>query len=440
MSGKIKKLIKKIIPRFLISWYHLGMAYFAAFIYGFPAKKMVIIGVVGTRGKTTTANFLWAGLTAAGCKTGLTGTANIRIGKKEMMNQFHMTMPGRFALQKILHQMEKEGCKFAVVETPSEGVEQWRHKGIDYDVAVLTTLYPEYLAAHQWSYEQCKKMHLKIFSELENQKRKRISGQSVPKIIVINNDSQDREMFLQCSADKFITYAIKSPADFMVENIQSRSNGVSFTVEKDLYELKILGEFNVYNALAALSALVALGIDKKAIKEGLAQLQSIPGRMEKINKGQNFLVLVDYAHDAVSIGALLTAAQNMKEERSNKIIILLGAEGGGRDKKKRPVMGELVAKKADYVVVSNVDPYDDEPAEIIEDIANATEKFGKIRGTDLFAIEDRKEGIKKALSLAKKGDVVLITGKGAEQSMVLKNGSIKWDDREVVGELLDLEK
>lgn len=432
----IKKIIKKIIPYFLLSWYHLFSAYLAALLYGFPAKKMVIIGVVGTRGKTTTANFLWAGLTAAGHKTGLTSTANIRIGEKETMNYFHMTMPGRFVLQKILNQMRKAGCQFVIVETPSEGIEQWRHKGIDYDATVLTTLYPEYLATHKWSYDRCKDMNVKIFSELNKQKRKIINKKEIPKIIIVNNDSQNKEIFLNCQADKILTYAIKEQADFMARNIYAFKDGVKFFVGKNDYEINIPGEFNVYNALAAIATLNAFGIDKKTIKRGFKNLENIPGRMEKINKGQNFLIIIDYAHDAVSIEALLNAAQNMKISESNKIIILLGAEGGGRDKKKRPIMGELAAEKTDYIIVSNVDPYDDDPKEIIEDIAVAAEKAGKIRNQNLFTIEDRKDGIEKAISLAQKGDIVLITGKGSEQSMIIGSKKIPWNEVEIVKSFL----
>jgi len=434
----MKKLIKKLVPGFLFDIYHLFLAYFGAFLYGWPSKKMVVIGVLGTRGKTTTADFIWSCLQASGKKAGLTGTANIRIGNQETLNPYHMTMPGRFILQKILRQMVKSGCEYAVIETPSEGVEQSRHKGIIYDVAVLTTLYPEYAEAHHWSWERTLAMHQKVFADLGKQYRKKINGREIPKIIVVQSDNALKDDFLKFNADKKITYGISKKADFEAKYIESLDEGISFEVNGEKYELSLAGGFNVLNALAAVAAATALGIPNETIKKGLLNLKKVAGRLEQISVGQTFHAIVDYAHDSVSLEAALKAAKEIGKN-SSKIILLLGAEGGGRDKKKRPIMGEVAAKLADYVVVSNVDPYDDDPIEIIEDIAAAAEKAGKKRNVDLFTIADRREGIRHALKLAKTHDVVLITGKGAEQSLIIKGKSYPWDDREVVRqELLNI--
>src|SRR3989344_4572490 len=159
----LKKFLKKLTPRFILRVYHFALAYLGALVYGFPSRRMVVIGIVGTRGKTSAANLIWACLSSAGYKAGLTGTANIRVGSEERMNPYHMTMPGRFTLQKLLREMADAGCAFAVVETPSEGVEQFRHKGIAYDAAVMLNMYPEYLEGHGWDYERCKDMHEVIF-------------------------------------------------------------------------------------------------------------------------------------------------------------------------------------------------------------------------------------------------------------------------------------
>ena len=427
----MKKIIKFFTPRFLISFYHWFLAYLGALIYGFPSRKMVVIGVIGTRGKTSTANFIWSVLNAAGEKAGMTGTANLRIGKEEQLNKYHMTMPGRFFIQNFLRKMVQAGCRYAIIETPSEGVEQWRHKGIFYDIAVLTTLYPEYLAVHDWDFERCKKMHLKVFEELHCQPRKTINGKEIPKVIVVNSDNEDRELFLKPPADKKITYGLKAGADFTAVSVKTENGAVSFEVNGEKYELGTKGSFNVSNALAAIAVANSLGIDEKFIKEGLKSLSLVPGRMEKIDEGQNFDVFVDYAHDGPSMTAALNAVQEIKNPET-KIILILGAEGGGRDKKKRPVMGKLAAEKSDYVIVTNTDPYDDDPMEIINDIADAAETAGKIKNKDLFSISDRREGIRKALKLAKNGDIVIITGKGAEQSMIVGSDKISWDDREAV--------
>lgn len=426
----IKKIIKIFVPDFLISFYHLILAYLGAFIYGFPSRKMVIIGVLGTRGKTTTANFIWSILNASGEKAGLTGTANFRVGDEEMINEYHMTMPGRFILQKLLNRMLQAGCRYAIIETPSEGVEQWRHKGIFYDIAVLTTLYPEYMAAHKWDYERCKKMHLKIFEELHKQPRKIINSQKIPKIIVVNSDNEDKNLFLKQTADKKTTYGLNAGTDITASSVKTDNESVSFECQGDKYELATKGSFNVINALGAIAVAEALGISKEYIKKGLLNLSLVPGRMEKIEAGQNFKVFVDYAHDGPSMTAALNAVWEMKKSGS-KIIVVVGAEGGGRDKTKRPVIGKIAAEKSDYIVVTNVDPYYDDQYEIMDDIAKVAEKAGKIRRESLFTIADRREGIRQAFKLAKKGDMVLITGKGAEQSMIVGSEKIPWDDRRV---------
>ncbi|HUX35700.1 MAG TPA: UDP-N-acetylmuramyl-tripeptide synthetase [Candidatus Paceibacterota bacterium] len=427
----MKKIIKSLAPHFLISFYHWFLAYLGAFVYGFPSKKMVVIGVMGTRGKTSTANFIWSILNAAGEKAGLTGTANIRVGAEEQLNIYHMTMPGRFFLQRFLKKMADAGCKYAIIETPSEGVEQFRHKGIFYDVAVLTTLYPEYLAVHNWDFERCKKMHLKVFEELNGQPRKIVDGKKIPKIIVVDSDNDDKDLFLKPPADKKITYGLKAGSDLTATSVKAENGIISFEVNGEKYELGTKGSFNVSNALGAIAVGSALGIDKEYIKKGLKDLSLVPGRMEKIDEGQNFDVFVDYAHDGPSMAAALKAVEEIKKPGA-KTTVILGAEGGGRDKKKRPVMGKLAGEKSDYVVVTDTDPYDDDPMEIINDIAAAAEAAGKSRNKNLFAIPERREGIRKALNLAEAGDIVLITGKGAEQSMIIGGKTSKWDDRDVV--------
>jgi UDP-N-acetylmuramoyl-L-alanyl-D-glutamate--2,6-diaminopimelate ligase len=430
----IKKIIKKITPKFFLSFYHFALAYIGAFLYGFPSRRMVIIGVVGTRGKTTVGNLLWGCLTAAGYKVGLTGTANIRIGNFEEMNPFHMTMPGRFALQKYLKKMADEGCQFAIVETPSEGVEQSRHKGIFYDVAVLTNLYPEYLAVHNWDFERCKEMDEVIFKTLITQPKKILNNDPAKKIIVVNADLAEKEMFLRHAADIKVTYGIEKSADIHAENIKTEGLRSSFTIEGLPYKLGIIGSYNVQNALAAIATCFALHIKPEFIQKGI-QMHSIPGRMEEINEGQSFFTFVDYAHDAVSLESALKSLCEEKK-KTQKLIVVFGGQGGGRDVKKLPIMGEVSAQLADTVIITTDDPFDDDPAVIAEKISAGAEKNKKIKGESLFLIPDRREAIQKALSMASDGDIVLITGKGAEQSMVVKGKKIPWDDRKITREEL----
>jgi len=430
----MKKIIKKLVPKNFLLFYHYIVARLATVYYNSPSRKMIIIGVTGTKGKTSTINFIWSSLMAGGYKTGIISTANIRIGDKEFLNKYHMTMPGRFTIQKLMAQMVKEGCTHCVVETTSEGIQQHRHVGVYYDIAVFTNLSPEHLESHGGSFEKYKQMKGKMFQTLFTS-QKIINGEKINKIIIVNSDDPAHDFFLNFKADKKITFGQIDKADFIAENIKETASGVEFSIGKDVFKIGILGKFNVYNALPAIIISRLFNIDERTIAQGLLNLKSIPGRMEKIEEGQKFTVLVDYAHEKESITNVLTTANAMKNSGA-KSIILLGAEGGGRDKAKRPIMGEISAKLADYVVISNVDPYEDEPKKILEDIATAAEKFGKTRNTNLFVIEDRKDGIKKALSIAHPGDVVLITGKGAEQSIVIGGIRSSWDDRLVVrGEL-----
>ncbi len=266
-------------------------------------------------------------------------------------------------------------------------------------------------------------------------KHKTNGGREIKKLIIANNDSPHKDYFLGFKADKKITFGFNGGADYVAENIKADIDGVNFEVGSERYRLNIAGIFNVYNALPAVIVSKEAGLSADAIQKGLADLKLIPGRMELIAEGQDFTVIVDYAHEKESMKALLETAAAMKSPVS-RIIVLLGAEGGGRDKAKRPVMGELAAEMADVVIVSNVDPYDDDPKQILEDIAVAAERSGKSRGTDLFVIEDRRLGIRRALELARSGDIVLITGKGAEQSMIIKGHRTRWDDREVTREEL----
>ncbi|MDP2945884.1 MAG: UDP-N-acetylmuramoyl-L-alanyl-D-glutamate--2,6-diaminopimelate ligase [bacterium] len=437
----IKSKIKKLIPEWLISFYHFCLAVLAAFYYGFPSKKMIVIGVTGTKGKTSAVNFIWSVLNAAGFKTGFIGTANIRIGDIEMLNKYHMTMPGRFILQGLLKKMLKAGCKYCIVETTSEGIKQWRHYGIFYDIAIFTNLSPEHLQSHGGSFEKYKAAKGKMFTALAHSGHKIINGKKIEKIIIANCDNSHKDYYLGFQADKKITYGVNG-GDFMAGQIKNTSQGLEFFVNNNHYRINILGNFNVYNALPAIIIGLLAGISFNKIQEGLKNLKIIPGRMEKIDEGQNFLVFVDYAHEKESMTAVLDTAKDLVSNegglsaQAGRIIVLLGAQGGGRDKAKRPALGEISAKKADFVVISNDDPYEDDPKEICEDIAVAAEKFGKIRNKNLFVIEDRREGIRKALSLANKNDVVLITGKGAEQSMIVGDKHLPWDDRIVVREEL----
>lgn len=435
----MRNSLRQALPEKLVSSYHYLVAVAATLYYGFPSKKMVVIGVTGTKGKTSTINFIWSCLMAGGHKTGIISTANIRIGTTEFLNPYHMTMPGRFTLQRLMAEMAREGCTFCIVETTSQGILQHRHNGIDYDIAVFTNLSPEHLEAHGGSFEAYKQTKAKMFAALSSPV-KVIGGKRIEKVSIVNADSEHSQYYLRFKADKKITFALHTTADYVADTIQETNTGVSFRVAGVPFTISVLGAFNVYNALPAIIISRFVGVSDSLIAQGLAGLATIPGRMEIIDEGQPFTVIVDYAHERVSMTNVLETARHMKKAKEQKTIVVLGAEGGGRDKAKRPIMGQLAATLAEYVVVTTVDPYEDDPKQILEDIATSAEENGKVRGENLFVIEDRRIGIRKALSLAAAHDIVVVTGKGAEQSMIIKGQQIAWDDRQVVREELKLRR
>ncbi|MDQ1282072.1 MAG: UDP-N-acetylmuramoyl-L-alanyl-D-glutamate--2, 6-diaminopimelate ligase [Patescibacteria group bacterium] len=429
MLEKILRFIEKFIPKKLYKLgqpvYHFLLSILGVIIYRFPARKMIMIGVTGTKGKTSTVNFIHSVLSETGQKVGLISTANIKVGEKDFPNKYHMSMPGRFILQKYLREMKNAGCKYVVLEVTSEGIKQWRHLGLFLDVAVFTNLSPEHLASHGGSFEKYRATKMRIFSKNIFNKLK---------LIVVNADDENSNHFLEVSKNKIekLNYSLGR-----ISNFQEDSSGVSFEFEKENYKLNILGKFNIYNALPAILLGKKYNLNTSQIKEGLLKLNLIPGRMELIEEGQDFKVIVDYAHEKLSMNSLLDSAENLKKNSiGNKVIIVLGGDGGGRDEQRLYDMGEAVGKKADIVIVSDSDPYFDDELILAEKIANEAEKFGKKRDEDLFIIIDRNEAIKKAVSIAKEGDVVLLATRGSLNTMDIKGKKVPSDDRIMVREAI----
>lgn len=443
---KILVLIKKIIPKSLFKMispgYHKTLSYMARFFYGNPSNKIIIIGVTGTNGKSTTVHLAAKILEARGDRTGEASTVFFKVGGKVWLNDKKMTMLGRFALQKLLKDMVDDGCKYAVIETSSEGIRQFRHLGINYDVAVFTNLTPEHIESHG-GFENYKKAKLELFRHLAKSKSKKINGRKIEKIIIANLDDPHSGDFLNFDVDKKIGFTffgdgndIKADEVIKAENKEVSGEGSSFDIKGNKIDLKLPGEFNIYNALAGIAVGQGLGFGISEIKKELEKIDGMEGRMELIKGGQKFTIVVDYAPEPESLRHSYKAVLNLKKA-GGKIIHVLGSCGGGRDVARRPILGELAGKKADYVIVTNEDPYDDDPMEIINDVAYGAIKNGKEMDKNLFKILDRRKAIRKALTLARDNDLILITGKGSEQAMCVARGEkIPWDDRRVVREEL----
>jgi len=425
----MKELLKRLAGKKLLSFYHYLKASAAAFLYGYPSEQMLVVGVTGTKGKSTTANFLWAGLTGVGLKTGMIGTANIKIGSSEFLNTYRMTMPSPFVIQRTLRKMFNMGCQAVVVETTSQGIMQFREKGINYDILIFTNLTPEHIESHG-SFENYRAAKQKIFKNLNASPRKALKNLGkIPKVIIVNADSPEAQNFLKFPADKKLTYGFKNDVNVRATDVKENRDGVHFNWNGRGIDLKTLGAFNVYNVLPVLAVGEILNFDLDRLIKGIEGLSIVPGRMEILER-EPFYVIIDYAHEPASMRQALTAVRKIISS-GRRIVVLMGAMGGDRDKQKRPTLGSIGAQLADYVVISNEDPVDEDPMKIISEIASGALKKGKIDGENLFRIKDRREGIIKCLKLARPGDAVIITGKGSEQSILVGSKRIPWDDRAV---------
>ena len=417
MIPSIQGKLRKIIPSFLLSWYHFGLAFLSALIYSFSSKKLKVIGVTGTKGKSTVVELAGVILENAGYKVASVSSIKFKIDKKEWPNKLKMTMPGRFKLQGFLRKAVKAGCQYAILEVTSEGILQHRQKFIDFDIALFTNLSPEHIERHG-SFEKYRQAKGKLFQATKN-------------IHVINIDDENAEYFLQFPAKKKYTYGLNK-GDINNKDLQ--------------LNLQLIGNFNIYNALAAICAGMSQGVNLETSKKALEKVREIPGRMETVIE-KPFKVIVDYAHTPDSLEKVYqTLKTNNYKLKTARMICVLGACGGGRDKWKRPKMGEIAAKYCDKIILTDEDPYDENPMEIIKQVAEGAFREISVnprryprKSASIYKILDRKEAIKKALEMAKEGDTVIITGKGCEPWMCLANGKkIPWDDKKIVREAYNL--
>lgn len=437
MLKQLKKFVRDCIKAVggegVFIFYHKILAYVAANIFGNPSKKMLVVAVTGTKGKTSTLNFLWHVLTSGGYKVGLISTANIKIGEREILNWYHMTMPGRFLLQRFLWMMKRERCDIVLVEATSEGIKMNRHVGLYYDVAVLTNLFPEHLKSHNNSFEEYKAAKGILFKNLMKLPKKRWNGLDLPKLSIVNGDDKNADYFLDFPADKKYSFGssetvdTRNIVDFKFSNIVESAFGVKFSFEDTDYELSLPGKFNIYNAMPAILLAKNLEVPINKIEEGLKNCTNIPGRMEKIDEGQNFVTVVDYAHEAVSMENAIRALLPLKKSSENKLIVVFGGDGGGREP--RTEMVRVVSKLADVGIITLSDPFDTDPQTINNFLMGKAVEFGMEQDRNIFETIDRRVAIRKALQLAAEGDVVLFACKGAEQTIVFKDRVEPWDDR-----------
>lgn len=447
MIKKIKKILKKIFPSWLINWYHYFLVFLAAVYYGFPSRKLIIIGITGTKGKTTVAELLNAFLESFGKKTAMINSLRFKIDNQSWVNDSKMTMPGRFFIQRFLWQALNKGCYYVILEATSEGLKQFRHKFINFDVAVFLNLQPEHLEAHNNSMDAYCSAKEKLFAAIEKPHKNIPLNHQIGKIdcyikkkMIVNIDDEYSERFLKYRADEKIGFAIEKDKKeginvlFKPTSYQLSTEGIDFVLNNEKFHSPLKGKFNLYNLLAAIATASALEVPLKLIQHSVANFCGVPGRFEEITEGQDFKLIIDFAHTPDSLKAVYETLRNLfLTQADNKLICILSATGGGRDKWKRPVMGEVAAQYCDEIIITDEDPYDEDPKKIMLDIAKGIEKKNK----KFQIIEDRRQAIAEGLKLCKKNDCLIITGKGAEQVMVIKNEKkIPWDDRRVVREEL----
>lgn len=404
-----------------------SLTWLAAAFHGFPARKLTVIGVTGTDGKTTTSNLIYKIMVAAGLKAGMISTVNAVIGDEILDTGFHVTTPDAHDVQAYLARMVDAGLTHVVLETTSHGWAQYRVDACEFDVGVVTNITHEHMDQHG-GYENYRAAKARLFSSLEWTRGK---PQGNPRLGVINFDDKKSFGFLNdfIKTNK-VNYGLGEGADVRGVDVEFSPSGIRFNVtSKNLrvaISSKLVGSYNVSNCIAAFTAAVnGLGIDPNLAAKGIVSLEGIPGRMERIDMGQNFTAIVDFAHTPNALEVALEAARTLTEKR----VIAVFGSAGLRDKEKRRMMAETSVELADLTVLTAEDPRTESLEGILEEMAEGARSRGGVEGKTFWRVPDRGEAIKFALRLAQEGDIVLSCGKGHEQSMCFGKTEYLWDDR-----------
>ncbi|HUV71633.1 MAG TPA: UDP-N-acetylmuramoyl-L-alanyl-D-glutamate--2,6-diaminopimelate ligase [Clostridia bacterium] len=392
------------IPQKAKNWLkHLPLAFLALVYYRFPSRKLKVIGVTGTDGKTTTVNLIYHLLHEADRAVGMVSTVSARIGSEEIETGFHVTASNPWFLQKLLRKMIEEKNKYLVLEVTSHGLDQFRFFGIDFEIGILTNIAHEHLDYHG-SFKNYRQAKLRLFQG--------------SKTVILNKDDPSFDFFKEkLLAKKLITYSLKSQADFTPKNFD--------------FKTKLIGDYNRYNCLAAAAAAFSLGLKKETIKKAFLSFPGLPGRMEEISEGQNFKVIIDFAHTPQGLEQTLKALKKLKKKKG-KLIVVFGC-AGERDKQKRPMMGEIAGKLADLVVLTAEDPRTEKVRDICQQIALGCQKAN----CKSMVIVDRTQAIEFAVSEAQKNDIVVICGKGHEKTICFGRTEYPWSDQEAAKKVLE---
>jgi UDP-N-acetylmuramoyl-L-alanyl-D-glutamate--2,6-diaminopimelate ligase len=415
------------LPRVVVPDGREALAYLSAAWHGYPSRQLVVVGVTGTDGKTTTCNLLYSILVASGCRTGLVTTVNAVIGERVMDTGLHTTTPDAPDVQRYLAEMVAAGIEIAVLEVTSHGLEQHRVAACDFDVAVVTNVTHEHLDIHGslQAYQRAKAM---LFQHLMAGQRKL----GVPKVAVLNADDDSYHYLSPIPADRHLAYGLEGDADVVATGIRRSPADTCFTVQSPQvdFELRtvLVGDFNLSNVMAATSAALALDLPVVAIQQGIWQVKGVVGRMERVDEGQGFAAIVDFAHTPNALERALEAARVLTDGR---VLAVFGC-AGERDREKRSWMGEISGRLADVTVMTAEDPRRESLDAILDEMARGAEEAGAVLGCSYFRVPDRAEAIQFAVDLAHPGDLVIACGKGHEQSMCFGTVETPWSEHEVL--------
>ncbi len=419
---KIKHIFRKILPKpiygYLLSKYHFILALAGSIYYRYPSRKITIIGITGTKGKSSVTEILGHILREDNKKIATLSTIQFSIADKTERNMFKMTMPGRFFVQKFLRDAVDAGCTHAVIEMTSEGAKQHRHRFVALDGLIFTNLTPEHIESHG-SFEAYKQAKLSLAKAVRKSRKR-------PRFLVANVDDEHGQDFLNFAVEWPLPYSLKDLSLYTLHK-----NSMTLVVEDRNIRIPLVGLFNVYNVLAAITMARALDVPLEKIQTSLEELPVISGRVEKFyspeNSEREVTAVVDYAHTPDSLTKLYETFKDQPK------ICVLGNTGGGRDTWKRPEMAAIAEAHCDHIILTNEDPYDEDPQKIIDEMANGVEDKTKL------TIEiDRRTAIETALSMTPDGGVTLVSGKGTDPYIMGPNDSKQpWSDAKVVKEILE---
>ena len=411
---------------------HRALANLACAFYDYPAHQLCTIGVTGTDGKTTTSNLISILLDAAGKRTGLMTTANFKLCGQEWENATRQSTLEALEIQQLLRRMLDAGATHAVIEATSHGLELQRVRGCEFDIGVVTNITHEHLDFHK-TIENYRRAKARLFEMLDPEREKPVQVQP---IAILNRDDVSYEILKPYCRVPILDYGINATAAVRAVDLQLRAYSTKFRAilpdTEVSIETQLAGRFNVSNCLAAIATAYSQGVEPAQIAAALAEVTGVTGRMERIDEGQPFAVIVDYAHTPDSLEKVLAILRPLT---TGKLMAVFGS-AGERDLQKRPIMGRIAAQMCDFFVITDEDPRDEDRVQILRDIANGAESVGKREGTDFLCIADRREAIATAFARAQEGDTILLAGKGHEQSIIIGKEKLPWDDRLVAREEL----